>query len=132
MPHVILTGDADWDPSVLDHDLEENEAWFNTVSDIPVDKPPSAFDEVGDYTKRVIVQSHDTSMHIADTCVMLHTLQAHATPHLPVDGPGLSQYQSHAHEITKHPPDYQALQPMFGWLPTDIIKQTFEVTTQYA
>jgi len=45
-----------------------------------LDKPPSAFDEVGDFNKRVIVQTHevlydwDTSMHIADACVMMHTL----------------------------------------------------------
>jgi hypothetical protein len=28
--------------------------------------------------------------------------------------------------------DYDALRPRFAWLPTDIIKKTFEVTTQYA
>jgi len=28
--------------------------------------------------------------------------------------------------------DYQALCPLFGWLPTDTIKHTFEATTQYA
>jgi hypothetical protein len=30
------------------------------------------------------------------------------------------------------PCDYDALRPCFAWLPTDIIKKTFEVTTQYA
>jgi hypothetical protein len=29
-------------------------------------------------------------------------------------------------------PDYETLRPFFGWLPTDTIKRTFEVTTQYA
>jgi hypothetical protein len=29
-------------------------------------------------------------------------------------------------------PDYETLRPYFGWLPTDTIKRTFEVTTQYA
>ena len=28
LPHVILTGDADWDPGVLDLDLDENETWL--------------------------------------------------------------------------------------------------------
>jgi len=49
LPHVVLTGDADWDPSVLDHDLDENETWYDLVTDLPLDKTPSAFDEVGDY-----------------------------------------------------------------------------------
>jgi len=84
LPHVILTGNADWDPGVLDQDLDDNEAWFDAISDLLPDKPPSAFDEVGDYTKQVVVQSHDvlyswdTSQHIVDACVMMHTYQAHA------------------------------------------------------
>jgi len=40
-------------------------------------------------------------------------------------------YKSHAHEVSKHPPDYLSLKPMFEWLHADLIKQTFEVTTQY-
>ncbi len=41
-------------------------------------------------------------------------------------------YESQAHEINKRAPNYQALMPMFGWLPADVIQQTFAVTTQYA
>jgi len=50
---------VDWEPGVLDQELEDNKAWFDAIADLPSEKPPSAFDEVGDYTKRVIVQSHD-------------------------------------------------------------------------
>jgi hypothetical protein len=35
-------------------------------------------------------------------------------------------------KISETPRDYDALRPRFAWLPTDIIKKTFEVTTQYA
>jgi len=83
LPHVILTSDMDWDPGILDQDLEDNEAWFDAIADLPPNKPPSAFDEIGDYNKCIIIQSHDilyswdTSHHIADACVMLHTYQAH-------------------------------------------------------
>jgi len=31
-------------------------------------------------------------------------------------------YDSHAHEINKRAPDYQALMPMFRWLPADVIQ----------
>jgi hypothetical protein len=34
-------------------------------------------------------------------------------------------------KILETPRDYDALRPRFAWLPTDIIKKTFEVTTQY-
>jgi hypothetical protein len=36
------------------------------------------------------------------------------------------------HKISEAPRDYNALRPHFAWLPTNIIKKTFEVTTQYA
>jgi hypothetical protein len=35
-------------------------------------------------------------------------------------------------EVSEAPRDYDALRPRFAWLPTDIIKKTFEVTTQFA
>jgi hypothetical protein len=35
-------------------------------------------------------------------------------------------------KISETPRDYNALHPHFAWLPTNIIKKTFEVTTQYA
>jgi hypothetical protein len=35
-------------------------------------------------------------------------------------------------KVLEAPRDYDALRPRFAWLPTDIIKKTFEVTTQYA
>ena len=76
---------------------------------------------------------------IIDACVMVHTYQAQSLDlsHPPAPDPEAldilpTLYESHAHEINKHAPDYQSLQPMFGWLPADVIKQTFEVTTQYA
>jgi hypothetical protein len=34
--------------------------------------------------------------------------------------------------VLEAPRDYDDLRPHFAWLPTDIIKQTFDVTTQYA
>jgi hypothetical protein len=35
-------------------------------------------------------------------------------------------------KVSEAPRDYDALRPLSAWLPTDIIKMTFEVTTQYA
>ncbi len=72
---------------------------------------------------------------------MVHTYQAQSLDlsHPPAPNPEdhsldilPTLYESHSHEINKHAPDIQSLLPMFGWLPVDIIKQTFEVTTQYA
>jgi len=82
LPNVILTGEADWDPGVLDLDLDDNETWFDAISDLPFYKPLSAFDDIGDYTKIVVVQSHnvlysswDTSQYIVSRCIPTRFIQ---------------------------------------------------------
>jgi hypothetical protein len=37
-----------------------------------------------------------------------------------------------AKAIVKKDPDFVSLRPIFGWMPPDIIKKTFQYTTQYA
>jgi Reverse transcriptase (RNA-dependent DNA polymerase) len=39
--------------------------------------------------------------------------------------------QVEAPQVSKKEPDYERLRPLFGWLPTDTIKNTFQHTTQY-
>jgi hypothetical protein len=48
--------------------------------------------------------------------------------------PDVDTHPSHhgPRKVSEAPRDYDALHPRFAWLPTDIIKKTFEVTTQYA
>jgi len=118
LPHVILTGDADWDPTVLDVDLDEEETWFDAITDLPWNKAPSVFDEFGDYNKRVVVQNHDvlynwdTSQDIIDACTMIHTCHAQmlglscAPTPIPNADALTTTYESQAHEVNKHAPDY--------------------------
>ncbi len=135
------------DFGVWDLDLDNNETWFDAISNLPLDQLHSAFDEVGDYMKRVFVQSRDvfdcwdTSQHIIDACVMVHILIKLIHLTFPIHAPNPEDptldilptlYESHAHEINKHVLDYLSPQPMFGWLPAHVIKQTSEVTAQYA
>ena len=47
LPHVILSADTDWNPSVLDYDFEDNEEWFDTIYDFPYDVYNSNFDYEG-------------------------------------------------------------------------------------
>jgi len=91
--HIILTGNTYWDPSILDVDLDDEEAWFDAMTDLPPSKSPSAFDKFGDYNKRVVMQNHDvlyswdTSQHIINACVMVHTYHTQmldlSCPHAP-------------------------------------------------
>ena len=33
LPHVIFTSDVDWDPHILDFDVEGNDEWYDAISD---------------------------------------------------------------------------------------------------
>ena len=35
LPHVIFTADTDWDPTIIDHELDSQEDWFNHMHNPP-------------------------------------------------------------------------------------------------
>jgi hypothetical protein len=37
LPHVFLTAENRWDPSVMDHDFQGDEQWFDAISDLETD-----------------------------------------------------------------------------------------------
>ena len=49
LPHVILTADTDWNPTVINHELDSQEEWFNTMHQPPDPIQDSLFDKMGDY-----------------------------------------------------------------------------------
>jgi len=49
LPHVILTSELDWDPGQLDLTLEDDEHWYDAISDFTADPFTNLFDEYGDY-----------------------------------------------------------------------------------
>jgi len=125
LPHVILTSELDWDPGQLDLALDDDDNWYDAASDLAADPFTSLFDEYGDYWHRVEVQATtvvESMEDIIDQC----TYAAYSHDTVP-DGPTIQP-----HTITPKEKDYQALHPLFGWLPTDAIKWTFENTMQYA
>jgi hypothetical protein len=73
LPHVILTGDGDWNPSVLDHDLIDDEQWFYAVSDVPDALDGSPFDAKGNYR----------NLHVFDLFITDSSLDSHIIPDLP-------------------------------------------------
>ncbi len=156
LPHMILTGDADWDPGILDCDYEDSDTWHDALSKPTLALPDPCFDEFGDYCKCILVQEHyhdakdwACTTTAANKCAWFHTC---LTPDMSLVDPcqpmaydldgtptqivccdsSHEGITAHAHQVTKKLPDYIALHPMFRWLPEDIIKGTFEVTTQYA
>jgi hypothetical protein len=116
LPHVVLTGDGDWNSSVLDHSLTDNEQWYDAVSDFPDAMDGSLFDAEGNYR----------SLHVVDLFITDSILDNHIIPDLPW------LYQAHEHQIIKNQQDFAHLRPNFAWLPENVVKHTFKNTTQYA
>jgi hypothetical protein len=123
LPHVLLTADTEWDPTVLDHDLDENDQWFDALSDIPEGTSDTLFDERGDYRHCTIVNHAITSDHEMKNNI---ELENHI---IPTDHFLLEAYER---SITSKEPDYEALRPNFAWQSTETVKSTFNATTQYA
>ena len=155
LPHVFLTSETEWDPSVLDHAPPEDVAWGVTPGE-NVDSlvTGSPFDEFGEYRHRVIVQyagffdRHDNDNDIDDVidqCVfhaqhpwdvdpaIIYAANEHA-----IDGAGGDSITPDTvidvtpKVVSKRNPDFAALRPFFGWLSPTIIQKTIENTTQYA
>jgi hypothetical protein len=63
LPHVILTADINWDPSVLDHMMEDDEHWYAAICNLEQSPYTSMFDEEGNYLGCVIIQHAKVVCH---------------------------------------------------------------------
>jgi hypothetical protein len=50
LPHVVLTGDSNWDPRILDLDIDDDDDWYDAIAD-NVDHA-ALFDVFGEYKGR--------------------------------------------------------------------------------
>jgi len=156
LPHVFLTGDSNWDPSVLDHNLAEDEQWADALDTLEADPTTNLFDEFGKYRQRVIIQQAEYLHHqppddiqdIVDHCVSYTSVQsastdpifydahdheqASAAQNSDTEGGDMNDLPAEPRVVTTKTPDFSTLRPLFGWLSVDIIQKTFEHTTQYA
>jgi hypothetical protein len=145
LPHVIMTAETDWDPSVIDHALDEDEHWFDAVEALEENPTINVFDEYGNYKYRVHDDAcgppptKDPSLneetpasieHLIIECMQAcHTASVAITDDDPTDDAAITV---DAPQVSRKEPDYERLRPRFGWLSTEIIKRTFQLTTQYA
>jgi hypothetical protein len=139
LAHVILTSDLDCDPTpVLDHTLDDDEHWYDTMCDLDAPSYDHPFDSEGNYHEHVVAQistilpTPDDMKDvddIIDQCVYL----AH-TDHVVYSAHPMETVASMTSPrmVTNSGPDYEALHPYFGWLPLAMVKETFAHTTQYA
>ena len=118
LPHVILTSDEDWDPTVLDHEVDVESS---PLMDLPdgFDFKEPRFDEHGIHCQSLFTfqpspltsELEPDPMSLEDEITMMANLAIHER------------------EVKVKPPDFEKLRPMFGWQPTEVIKRTFQATT---
>jgi hypothetical protein len=157
LPHLFLTGETVWDPTVLDFDRSATteEQWLDAVSHINTPCPDdintfhNRYDEFGNYCHTVTVQyasyyhRHSTGSieDVIDQCVydaqhsenpIFYDAFEHHVEDIDVFDPDTFTLKIDPRTVATKPPDYELLRPFFGWFSADTIKHTLEHTTQYA
>jgi hypothetical protein len=72
LPHVVLTSDTEWHPSVLDNNLDDDEEWYDALSDLPADPTNQLLDQFGNYRQRTIVNRHVITPLVLENHVLLN------------------------------------------------------------
>jgi len=116
LPHVTITADMDWDSIVLDNEMEDNEEWVNSLKDLPILIPDPLFDKVGNYRNTMEISKALMAHKIVEEVIIK-------------DIP--SMYFLYKHLIQPRAVDYQKYSHHFIFVPPEVIKQTFEGTTQF-
>jgi hypothetical protein len=148
LPHVIMTSPNKWVPSCLDCNVTDDPEWYKQF---PIDLPlvdPTPFDEIGEYRNRtgrpIVAQIHDLSETIAgelidDDELFFFDAQTHdvevfyeAHEHLIGNRTPASDREAHDYEISEKEPDWEEKRRFFFYKPANVIKKTFEATTQFA
>ena len=138
----------EWDPCILDSTTSNDEKWFDAVCNLSKHLISSPFDEFGNYRYReadlhyfdageiptveddISVFNVDDEVHNAILSVNEHANQSKSSEgnknfanFIPSKSPTVSK---------KKALDYEALRPFFLHTTADVVKRTFEATTQYA
>jgi hypothetical protein len=130
LPHVVMTSDTDWDPTILDCDAT---AVTGPTDPVSVDPIHGTFNQYGEYMDRYIVTMADLQDptledHPLPSCLFFQHAQ-----HIPADDtPGSLSPNPRARTVSPLAPDYDALRPFFAFQPVESIKHTWLNSTQFA
>jgi hypothetical protein len=125
LPHVILTSDVEWDPSIADHTLTDDETWFDAVSDQPDNGYKfQPFDERGNYRNHETVVTRTTR-----TIIETNWHNTHQDIIADEIDPTFAANERLQKPSKRNFADYT---DFFLKSSADTIKRTFEATTQYA
>jgi hypothetical protein len=123
--HVIMTSDTEWDPKCLDHDVD-----FDGIN--PPQRSGAAMDPDDDYGETAYSRTVSTEAYHAS---VFHQDIINASTYEDIVDHMVDYYHSYVvntHSVAVPERDFNVRRPNFGWAPADIIKRTFDCTTQWA
>ena len=109
LPHVVFTSDTEWNPSDVDCKISDTETWYDAISHDPDDdRFFDTFDEFGTHRDVVTVDVHE----FRDVILV----DAHVS----------------ATRVVPTPRTFEQYRDYFLRASADVIKRTFDATTQFA
>jgi hypothetical protein len=121
-PHIFITSDSNWNPSVLDYYGSDDTQWYDALINTPPEIDPM-FDEYGNIRQTIIINRATITEYFLDTH---QELKDYIIP------TNVIHFESHERAIVQREPDYARLRPFFGYLSAETVKRTFAKTTQHA
>jgi hypothetical protein len=126
-----MTADVDWNPSIFDNDIDDVETFFDTKDDINSHGP---FDQYGEYRYPTVAIHNTTCEPDFFDAIELLDYDDMVDDLLDLWHPAnvCGTYGVNMASVTNQQPDFNLLRRLFGWAPSERIKRTFSVTTQFA
>ena len=107
---LVFTSDVDWDPSSVDCKVSDDVTWYDAISDDPDGNQFFRdFDEHGNHRAAIIVDVHAFRSQL-----------------------NLNETQVAAMRTVPTPRTYETYRDYFLRASSDVIKKTFDATTQFA
>ncbi len=118
LPHVILTSDVPWDPTIFDKN-NDDEQWFDAVSDLEHIADESPFNEYGEYRHTHEIDAACSRLMNADSLDKYYINSISTLLH------------TNERKIRNRNVNCDKYRSCFGWLPDSVITETFQNTTQF-
>ena len=132
LPHVVMTSDVDWDPSLYDNVIEDMDDFHDPTLDfIDHDNP---FNECGEYRHRTVATHTliEGEEEFFDACTFLDFDDMVDDLLDTLHPDEVNNTYTVSLTTVEHKANFELLRPLFGWAPAETLKKTFEVTTQFA